>query len=345
MLTKIFPGKKLTPSSKFLITEALKQGYEVIPQEEFAEFKKTAYRIVHPKTRQEMLVLSNNRYRDLSHHAKVITKHKYLAHQLLQKNNIPTPKTHCFHSLEELLELWEKEYDRKKVVIKPENKGLGKDVFIESKAEKILEAGEKILRTYKKRGLIQEYREGKDLRLQVIGGQLFAACSRVPAHVIGNGTNTITELIRKKNQEKAKISEKLMIRIDEKTQRLLSEQGYDLESIPGTGEDAQLKKVSTVGLGGDPIDVTENVHTDYHELARKLAKLLSVDHFAIDLIVHDEKLAMESDKSTVIEINAPCMWYIHHFAENKKRNVALAILDAHFQPEGFNPSEGKYIIV
>ena len=290
------------------------------------------------------MIIGQNQYPDLSHAAKYLSKHKYLAYELFKKHDIPTPKTFCFHTLEEFQHLWKNEFQNKRIVIKPENKGLGKDVFLETNEAAVIRAAQFILEKYKKRGLIQEFVPGHDLRLQVVGGKFFAACRRIPANVVGNGLNTIEQLIEQKNAEKAVYKAKNLITIHNETSSLLTEQGLEMTSIPEINRHVRLRKAANIGIGGDPIDVTEQVHYEYYALAEKLSKIFGAKNFAMDFVTEDEAKSLHEGNSSLLEINAPSMWGLHHFARGTKRNVALAILDAHFFPEHFNPEAAKYLI-
>lgn len=291
-----------------------------------------------------MIVIGQNEYPDLSHTAKYFTKHKFLTYELFKKESIPTPKTFCFHSLDEFQWLWESEFHLNRVVIKPENQGLGRDVFLETHESMVLNAAKSILEKYQGRGIIQEFVHGHDLRIQSVGGKFFAACRRIPANVVGDGLHTVQELVHQKNRLKSLFKAKNLIIVTKETHALLAEQGIKYKAVPEAGRHIRLRKAANVGVGGDPMDVTEAVHPDYHRLLEKLSEKLGMKNFALDFVVEDESKPLSAGRSFLLEINAPSMWGLHHFANGTKRNVALGILDAHFHPQHFNPKALKYLI-
>lgn len=329
---------------RYLLEEALNQGYLIESLHHFAELNRLGHKIIDHKTGREMIVIGQNEYPDLSNSAKYLTKHKFLTYELFKKEHIPTPKTFCFHSLEEFQWLWETEFHLNRVVVKPENQGLGRDVFLEIHESAVLNSAEHILEKYQARGLIQEFVHGHDLRIQAVGGKFFAACRRVPANVIGNGINTVQELVHMKNREKAQFNAKNLIIVTKETHALLAEQGLKYKRIPEQNRHIRLRKASNVGIGGDPIDVTDSVHPEYHRLLEKISGILGVKTFALDFVVEDETKPFSEGNAHLLEINAPSMWGLHHFAMGTKRNVALGILDAHFHPQNFNPEAVKYLI-
>lgn len=328
---------------RYLLEEALQQGYLIESLGGFHEFNRPGYKIIDPRTGREMMIIGQNQYPDLSHAAKYLSKHKFLAYELFRKHGIDTPKTYCFHTLEEFQYIWKESFHENRIVIKPENKGLGKDVFLETDKTAVIKAAQYILEKYKKRGLMQEFVPGHDLRIQVVGGKFFAACRRIPAHVIGNGLDTVEKLIEQKNKEKAIYKAKNLIIITDESHILLREQGLDMHSIPETNRHVRLRKAANIGIGGDPIDVTDQVHHEYYALAEKLSGIFGAKNFAMDFVTEDESKPLQEGHSSLLEINAPSMWGLHHFALGMKRNVALAILDAHFSPETFNPKDIKYV--
>jgi len=329
---------------RYLLEEALKQGYTIESLNGFSEFNRPGYKISDHGTGREMMIIGQNQYPDLSHAAKYLSKHKYLAYELFRKHRIPTPKTLCFHSLQEFEWLWNNEFGLQRIAIKPENKGLGKDVFLETHEEAVMKAADFIIQKYKKRGLIQEYVPGHDLRIQVIGGKFFAACRRIPANVVGDGVQTIQQLLEQKNLEKSRLKAKILIIINDETMHLLKEQELHIDSIPEKNRHVQLRKAANIGIGGDPVDVTDQVHGEFHNLAEKISGIFEVKNFAMDCITEDESKSIHEGKASLLEINAPSMWGLHHFAFGTKRNVALAILDAYFHPQYFNPKAAKYVI-
>jgi len=329
---------------RYLLEEALNQGYLIESLHHFAELNRLGHKIIDHKTGREMIIIGQNEYPDLSHTAKYLTKHKFLTYELFRKEHISTPKTFCFHSLEEFQWLWEKELHLNRVVVKPENQGLGRDVFLETHESAVLQSAKSILEKYQGRGIIQEFVHGHDLRIQAVGGKFFAACRRIPANIIGNGINTVKELVHMKNREKSQFRAKNLIIVTKETHALLAEQGLKYKGIPEINRHVRLRKASNVGIGGDPIDVTESVHPEYHRLLEKLSAMLGMKTFALDFVVEDETKTLSEGNSHLLEINAPSMWGLHHFAMGTKRNVALGILDAHFHPQSFNPEAVKYLI-
>lgn len=337
---------KLPITLSYLLKEAQSIGLNV------EKLENSEYSYLHDitdlKMKKSLLVRKTNRYPDLTDEVFALTKHKQRASEFLTKHRINTPRSHLFYSVDEALGLWNKSFHNQTVVIKPEDSGLGKGVFVGLDTEsQVVEAVTEVLHNYSQTGLIQSYVSGVDVRIQAVGGKLFAACLRLPAHVIGDGRATIQELIDEKNKEKIFYNPQNNIKINQETLDLLKEQRVTLSTRLKKNKKCLLHKAANIGLGGDAVDVTDTLDVSFRELIENIAKLINMKVFAVDMItqVDFEKIAYARTKdSSVIEINAPCMWAHHHFAVGQKRNVALAIIDNYLYPERFDVYDKKYLL-
>ncbi len=337
---------------KYLVDEARKQGFGVSTAVKEAG-KNRQITFITERTEgaasgasgRRMMILGTNIYGDISAPAKYITKRKFLTYELLKKFGVKMPKTFMVKTCEEFSRVVNENFDGKKFVVKPENRGLGKDVYIvddQDLADKICQV---MLPKYAKKGVvIQDFAEGSDLRIQAVGGKLFAACVRVPANVVGDGRSTILQLVAAKNKQKAKLSKAALIILDEEVESFLKDQELNLKSVLEEGRNVKLRKIANIGVGGEPIDVTEKVHRDFYDLVELIADLMKMKTFAVDMICVDPERGMVGRNAAMIEINAPCMWAHNHFMHGQKRNVALAILDAYFHKESFDPKDAKYLL-
>jgi len=90
------------------------------------------------------------------------------------------------------------------LVVKPTVGRLGKDTFTHIENEEaLLQAIQDIRETYDYDDIIvEQHVKGTEYRLYVLDNQVAAIAKRVPANVVGNGRDTIEELIRLKNKER-----------------------------------------------------------------------------------------------------------------------------------------------
>ncbi|MCB9285386.1 MAG: ATP-grasp domain-containing protein [Lewinellaceae bacterium] len=183
------------------------------------------------------------------------------------------------------------------------------------------------------RFLLEEQLEGQDLRLQIIGGQMAAACIREPAFVLGNGRDTLAELVRARQAIMHGQNPENKLEIDEPSRELLASQGLSLESIPGAGQKVQLKYVCNMAQGGVATDVTDAVHPIYAEWARALVDYLETDYMGIDFIVPDFR-EVPGEGAGILEINARAEWLHHTFSEGRTHDIPGLLLQDAFELDG-----------
>ncbi len=130
-----------------------------------------------------------------------IANNKFLTKRILRRYNIPTPKSWLVRTPKEAKrKILEKNLFP--CVLKPIKGAHGNRVF--ANIESIAELEEVLPLVFNRRGkrdvLIEEFINGNDYRLIVIGDKVSAVIERIPAHVIGDGVKNISQLITKFNK-------------------------------------------------------------------------------------------------------------------------------------------------
>ncbi|MEO6540662.1 MAG: ATP-grasp domain-containing protein, partial [Ferruginibacter sp.] len=149
-------------------------------------------------------------------------------------------------------------------VIKPVNgnhgKGATTNITTQEQAEKALEAA----RRFGRNVICEKYITGFDFRVLVIGYKFICAALRTPASVTGDGEHTIQWLVDETNKDSRRGfgHEKVLtqIKVDDFTQKMLDDKGYDLQTIPAKDEFVLLKPTANLSTGGTSSDVTDEVH-------------------------------------------------------------------------------------
>lgn len=312
-----------------LITAAKKLGIKVT--ELYSEWKLPG--VLFEYNNQKQIVINGTSYESLSRNSEIIMDNKYVCKQVLKHLNIPTPIGTYFSNLKlvekEIKAFMEDHTDIKNWVCKPTDStdGIGIRTEItdfETLMEHYLVSSDKF-----KSFILEEQIKGQDIRIQVINGELAAACIRKPAEVIGDGKSTLNELIKTKNIEISKHNPLNKIDIDNETSRFLYEQDIKLDTIVKKGKTIILKKVANISQGGTPIDITDSIHPGYNELIKKVSTYLKASIFSFDAISEDpSKDPLTNAK--VIELNARPVWLHHTFSEVKTHDIATMILKSLF---------------
>jgi len=112
--------------------------------------------------------------------------------------------------------------------------------------------------------VVESHVPGDDHRLLVVDGKLIAAAKRIPGHVVGNGTSSISELVAQVNLDPRRGVgfEKLLVRLelDAQAKRTLTMQGLDAAGVPAAGQVAYLRTTANISTGGTAVDVTDTIH-------------------------------------------------------------------------------------
>lgn len=220
------------------------------------------------------------------------------------------------------------------VVVKPSDGSFGRGVLSDIRTEGELQHSIDFLRTeYNPEQIILErYIKGKDYRLYIVGDQVVGAILRVPPNVIGDGINSIDSLIEIKNNER-NLNPRLVscpIKPDQGLIEYIGRSNYKLASIPGEGEVIYLSDISNISIGGDPIDVFEELSDSIKATAvQALQAIPGLVQGAVDLMVHTD----DTDKETayVIELNPTSqLGGILFPIQGKSRDVPAAIIDYYF---------------
>lgn len=273
----------------------------------------------------------------LSEEAFNICESKYLTKKYLSAYGIRVPKGEKFTKdadLDHLISLASAlTYP---VVMKPISENAGKGVFSNIIDEKML------LETFNyltndlgyEEVLLEEFIEGDEHRILTVGNKVAGIVKRVPANVVGNGVDTIRQLIREKNKSKKMnpVISKKTIDIDRELENQLASAGYNLDDILEEGQRIFVRSKSNISTGGDPIDVMDEVDPSVIEMAEKAVQAIpGLDISGIDMIINPE-----TQEKVIIEINTRPMIGLHVFPEGgKPRDVVKDIVDFYF-PETKN---------
>ncbi|MFT4649208.1 MAG: cyanophycin synthetase [Glaciecola sp.] len=223
------------------------------------------------------------------------------------------------------------------VVVKPLNANHGRGVSI------LLQDGDEVrnafghAREHSRSVLVESYIEGLDHRLLVVNGELIAASKRVPGHVIGDGKNSVEQLVEITNQDPRRGigHEKILTRLelDHQAQRLLENLGYTAESVPSKGELVFLRSTGNLSTGGTAVDVTDEIHPDNREMARRAANAVGLDVCGVDFLTTDITQSYKRTRGAICELNAAPGFRMHVApSEGTPRDVAGPVIDMLFPP-------------
>lgn len=223
------------------------------------------------------------------------------------------------------------------IVTKPLNGNHGKGASINLTTYEAAKEGLAFAQQYSNRVIVEKFISGFDFRVLVIDNKVVAAAQRVPAHVKGNGTDTLQTLIDKENMDPRRGygHEKVLteITVDRDTLDLLEKMNYTLETVPKEGEIVYLKSTANLSTGGTSIDVTDLMHPENIFLGERIARVIGLDVCGIDIMAQNLTQPLKENGGVIIEVNAAPGFRMHLApSEGLPRNVASPVIDMLFPP-------------
>ncbi len=218
-------------------------------------------------------------------------------------------------------------------VIKPAdgNKGRGISVGVKN-SEEFNNAWNNAVSVTKSKILVEEqFVGGKEARYLVVGGHCVAVFLRIPPVIVGNSIDTIEKLIKQKNEFRLKNPnlKKILVKIDKHRLSILNNQGYNLLSIPDKGVHIQIDWKGGLSTGAECIDITDETHPLYKEIAEKAVNSIPGLFIAgVDILAKTHFQKPDDKDYTIIEVNSRPGIGGHHFPSyGKTRNVASNIAE------------------
>lgn len=223
------------------------------------------------------------------------------------------------------------------IVLKPLDGNHGKGASINVKTWEDALAGMEFAKKYGRKVIVEKFITGHDFRVLVIDNKMVAAAQRVPAHVVGNGKSTITELIEETNKDPRRgyghenvLTE---ITVDRDTTDLLEKRGYSLDTVPAKNEMVYLKSTANLSTGGTSIDITDMIHPENVFLAERIARVIGLDVCGIDIMAKNLTQPLKETGGVILEVNAAPGFRMHLApSEGLARNVASPVIDMLYPP-------------
>ncbi|MGZ4162779.1 MAG: cyanophycin synthetase [Tumebacillaceae bacterium] len=256
--------------------------------------------------------------------------------QLLHMAAIPVPRGDIAYDIEEAVEIFADIGGP--VVVKPLDGNQGKGVSLNLVTEQEVREAYHIAERFSSVVIVERYLEGRQYRILVAGNHVLAASERIPAHVTGDGTHTIEQLVALVNEDPRRgdghEKELTKIKLDPVVIARMARDGYAVTDVPHNGEIVMLRDNANISTGGTAVDVTGVMHPTVAEIAVRTARIVGLDVCGIDLVCPDIEKPFDEARSAIIEVNAAPGIRMHESPSiGERRNVGEAILSMLY-PEG-----------
>lgn len=261
-----------------------------------------------------------------------IARDKYLTNRILKRQNIPTPRSRIFR-LDEVKDVIEYAQKNFPVVIKPNNEGQGKGVFVNIKDSlELTIALSEIIKMESTNILVEEYILGKDYRILVYKGEILDVIQRLPAFIIGNGKSSVDELIEEKNEERKRILGDYPIKRDTMLFKKLKEADLKITDVVEKGRRVELRDNCNYSTGGETHRIDKNsIPEENKELFIKVQKISNLDLCGVDFISKNITVPYSKTRSVINEVNSSNGVDIHYFADMEENLLPVKrILQKYF---------------
>jgi cyanophycin synthetase len=268
--------------------------------------------------------------------AESIAQDKELTKKLLHAAGVPVPLGRPVTSAEDA---WAAAQEiGLPVVVKPRDGNQGKGISVNIATQEGVMTAYNTAKSFRDDVLVERYLPGSDFRLLVVGSKLVAAARRDPPLVIGNGKNSVRELVELVNADPRRgeghATSLTKIRLDDIAKNRLKEQGLDENSIPAKGTRVILRNNANLSTGGTATDVTDDVHQEVAARAIAAAQMVGLDICGVDVVCESVLLPMEEQSGGVVEVNAAPGLRMHLSPSfGKGRDVGEAVIATMF-PNG-----------
>ena len=268
--------------------------------------------------------------------AESIAQDKELTKKLLHAAGVPVPLGRPVTSAQDA---WAAALEiGLPVVVKPRDGNQGKGISVNIATQEGVMTAYNTAKSFRDDVLVERYLPGSDFRLLVVGNKLVAAARRDPPLVIGNGKNTVHELVELVNADPRRgeghATSLTKIRLDDIAKNRLKEQGLDENSVPAKGTRVILRNNANLSTGGTATDVTDDVHQEVAARAIAAAQMVGLDICGVDVVCESVLLPMEEQGGGVVEVNAAPGLRMHLSPSfGKGRDVGEAVIATMF-PNG-----------
>lgn len=291
---RLYVGPELdadyNPYSRLIIDEARRRGIAVEPLDPAGGFFKLTLGGRSITCRESLSELT-------SAVAMSRCDDKTVTRRLMQKAGLRVPGQMVAGTAEANAKFLE-QYGR--IVVKPSRGEQGHGVAVDLTTPEEVESAIAFASKISDVVLLEQFVQGDDLRIIIIGGEVIAAAIRKPAEVVGTGHHTIRELIERQSRRRAAATGgESHIPMDQETERCVRRAGYSMEDVLPAGRYLSVRKTANLHTGGTIHDVTPKLHPALAEAALRAAAILEIPVVGLDLMVQ----APDQPDYWVIEAN------------------------------------------
>jgi D-alanine-D-alanine ligase-like ATP-grasp enzyme len=173
--------------------------------------------------------------------------------------------------------------------------------------------------------IVEEHVAGLDVRVYIVGTSAVAAGTRLPPFVVGDGEQTVEQLMAAKQalRETNRYLGRMPIVVDPEW---LENIGRPASVVPDRGEVVVLNPTVNLHQGGENVDVTDILAPELKEIAvNAVGAIPGLGAAGVDFLITSP---VSSENAVVLEVNVGGNISVHHLpAYGEPVNVARAMVE------------------
>lgn len=233
-----------------------------------------------------------------------ISQNKVVTAEFLRQAGLPAPFHRLVASFNQALEAANQ--IGFPVVVKPADRDRGEGVTVGINNSESLNHAFNHASKFSKNILVERQVPGYCHRILLAGNTHIYTVARLPKSVEGDGIHKVIELCMNETaaeNRKAKHLRKKPCLLDELTEKTLSEQGLNYQSIPQEGVLVFLRPIESTEWGGTPKLLIDQIHPDNLRIAFQAAQLMNLNVAGVDLITEDISKPWYENGAVINEVN------------------------------------------
>lgn len=154
--------------------------------------------------------------------------------------------------------------------------------------------------------IIQEHQNYDEVRVVILDGEIIQAYKRFRPRIVGDGKESISDLIENKNAYFQDNGRNTVVDIDDsQVQMIISNMGYSNESILEKGESIPLSFGRNLSKGGEYEFIENKIKPKFYEILKEMALATNLRLVGFDLFIRKEITEIHDKTDLVfIEYNA-----------------------------------------
>ena len=174
--------------------------------------------------------------------------------------------------------------------------------------------------------VVEEHLNGYVCRATLVNGKLAGFYRAESPSIIGDGEQTIFELIKQKDDTRP--DRVAIVPLGEEIDNFILRLGYTMQSVLPKGKSLNLTHRTGRYFGGKTKEMLDELHPSFIPILEKAGKITKLPVVGFDCIVPDPEKNEKEQQWGIIECNTLPFIDLHYFAlEGKPKNIAGMVWD------------------